>query len=459
MIRDARGLELTSAAPGAVAALDGAVLSLLAHRADLSPVLKQALTLDPGLVAAHVLAGFGALVAARADLAPQALHHLASARAALRDRGGTPREHALVQALAGWASDGSMEGAATLLEGVLRAAPRDAMALKLSHAIRFMLGDATAMRLAVETALPAWDRATPGHGYILGCHAFALEETGDAALAELTGRAAVTAAPDDLWGAHAVAHVMEREGRAHHGLAWIEALHPGMAQGGAFGRHLHWHAALFHLHLGQADAALALFDRDVAALPCEDVRDFANAASLLWRLEAQGVRVGTARWDALADLAARNATQPGLAFIDLHHVLALAAAGRRAALATKLDAMRMRAAAEVDSQARVLALVGFPAARAIALLRDDPAEAVALLLPLRHRLRALGGSEAQRDLFERMLIEAALRAGQKALGAALLGDRAAQRALGAWEAQRGAMSPARTQSSPRARQVTRLEVA
>ncbi len=459
MIRDARGLEVTSAAPAAVAALDGAVLSLLAHRADLSSMLQQALALDPGLVAAHALAGFGALVAARAELHPQALHHLAAARAALRDRGGTPREHALVRTLAAWAKDGDMEGAATLLEGVLRAAPLDAMALKLAHAIRFMLGDATAMRLAVESALPAWDRSISGYGFVLGCHAFALEETGDAAAAELTGRAGVAAAPDDLWGAHAVAHVMEREGRARHGLAWIAALHPGLAQGGSFGRHLHWHAALFHLHLGQVDAALALFDRDIAALPCEDVRDFANAASLLWRLEAQGVAVGAARWDALADLAARRATQPGLAFIDLHHVLALGAAGRHGALAAKLEAMRHRAATQVDSQARVLALVGLPAAHAIALLQDDPAEAVALLLPLRHRLRALGGSDAQRDLFERMLIEAALRAGRKALGAALLGDRAAQRALGAWEAQRGAMSAARTQSSPRACQVTRLEVA
>lgn len=459
MMRDARGLELTSAAPEAVAALDGAVLSLLAHRADLSARLKQTLALDPGLVSAHVLAGFGALVAARAELRPDALHHLFAARAALRARGGTAREHALVQALSASAEAGDMAAAATLLEGVLRGAALDAMALKLAHAIRFMLGDATAMRLAVESALPAWDRSIPGYGFVLGCHAFALEETGAAAAAELAGRAAVAVAPDDLWGAHAVAHVMEREGRARQGLAWIAGLHPGLPESGSFGRHLHWHAALFHLHLGQADAALALFDRDIAALPCEDVRDFANAASLLWRLEAQGVAVGAARWDALADLAARRADEPGLAFIDLHHVLALAAAGRRGALTMKLEAMQRRAAAEVDSQARVLALVGLPAARAIALLRDDPAEAVALLLPLRHRLRAVGGSEAQRDLFERMLIEAALRAGQKALGAALLGDRAAQRALGAWEDQRGAMSPARTQSSPRACQVTRLEVA
>ena len=440
MIPDVRGLSVTSEAPLAVAALDDAVASLLAHRADLPEHLARALGADPGLVPARVLAGLGLLVQARAPLHPQALAHLASARASLRERGGTPREAALVGALASWAEDGDMDAAATHLEGVLRAAPHDAMALKLAHAIRFMLGDAVAMRLAVETALPAWDAGTPGHGYILGCHAFALEETGDGAAAELSGRAALTIAPDDLWGAHAVAHVMEGEGRARQGLAWIEALHPRLAAGGSFGRHLHWHAALFHLHLGDGEAALALFDRRIGAAPCDDVRDFANAASLLWRLEAQGIAAGARRWDALARIAAEAAGQPGLAFIDLHHVLALGAAGRRRELDTKLEAMRLRTLTQADSQARVLATIGLPVARGIAAaLRDDPAEAVALLLPLRGRMRALGGSDAQRDLFDRILIDAALRSGRRAVVAMLLRDRLGRRAFGAWEARCTAM--------------------
>jgi tetratricopeptide (TPR) repeat protein len=440
---DARGLALTTEAPAAVQALDRAVHALLAHRADLGDHLQAALVADSGLVAARVLGGFGALVQARQALQAQALAHLAAARAALALRGGTVREATLVQALAAWAEEGDMPRTATLLEGILRADPLDAMTLKLAHAIRFMLGDAPAMRLAVEAARPAWTAATPGHGYVLGCHAFALEETGAAAAAERIGRDAVAAAPDDLWGAHAVAHVMEATGNARPGLAWIAELGPRIEAGGAFGRHLHWHAALFHLHLGQTDAALALFDREVAGspsggAPSEDVRDFANAASLLWRLQAQGVAVGSARWDALADFAERGAAQPGLAFIDLHHVLALGAAGRRDALGAKIEAMRRRAFAEVDTQARVVAAVGLPAARGIAAaLAGDAAEAVALLLPLRRDLVRLGGSHAQRDLFDRVLIQACLEAGQRALATLLLRDRAGQRALGAWEARCG----------------------
>jgi hypothetical protein len=434
-MRDERGLELTTDSPAAVAALAQSVTALLAHRAELATHLQAALAADPGLVAARCLAGFGSLMQARAALQGPALAHLGAARAALRQRGGTAREAALVDALADWAERGDMAAAATRLEGVLRAVPLDAMALKLAHGIRFMLGDAPAMRLAVESALPAWDATVPGHGYILGCHAFALEETGARQEAERTGRQAVAQAPDDLWGAHAVAHVMEGDGRARQGLGWIAELGPRIAAGGAFGRHIHWHAALFHLHLDEADAALALFDAQLA-LPSEDVRDFANAASLLWRLEAQGMAVGGARWDALAELATQAADQPGLAFIDLHHVLALGAAGRQAALATKLEAMRQRAMTQVDSQARVVARLGLPAAQGIAAaLRGDAAEAVALLLPLRPMMQALGGSAAQRDLFERLLIQSCLAAGRGALAALLLRDRAGLRALGAWEAR------------------------
>lgn len=437
-MRDVRGLEMTTDAPAAVAALDQAVAALLAHRADAGSHVQRALQADPGLVAARCLGGFGALIQARGSLQDTALTHLGAARAALCQRGGTVREAALVGALEAWAVQGDMPAAATRLEALLRADPLDALALKLAHAIRFMLGDAPAMRLAVEAALPAWDASVPGHGYILGCHAFALEETGEAAAAERIGRQAVAAAPDDLWGAHAVAHVLERAGRAGPGLDWIAELGPRLAAGGAFGRHIHWHAALFHLHLGQAEAALALFDHHVAAAPSEEVRDFANAASLLWRLEAQGLPVGAARWAALADVAARQAADPGLAFIDLHHVLALGAAGRVAELEAKLAAMRLRALAQTDTQARLLAPLGLPAAQGIAAaLRGDAAEAVALLLPLRPQMQRLGGSDAQRDLFERILIQACLQAGQSALATLLLHDRVGQRARGAWEARLG----------------------
>ncbi len=355
------------------------------------------------LVAGHAMAGFAQMIAARGDLAAEARRSLVRARAALLAHGGTPRERALVQALAAWAEGGDMERAAAGLEAIVQEQPRDVLALRLAHGIRFMLGDAPAMRHAIEQALPHWDAALPGHAHLLGCHAFALEETGEPERAEAVGRRAVAMEPSDLWGAHAVAHAMGAQGRMREGLAWLRWLEPHLAGGSNFVRHVHWHRALFHLALGENDAALALHDEKVWDTPGDDVRDLMNAASLLWRLGAAGVTVAPWRWEGLADAAARRVGEHAWAFADLHLVLCLAGAGRREALARMLASLAARAGTEADNQARVHAAVGLAAARGVAAaVAGDPAEGARLLDAALPRLHETGGSHAQRALFVAM---------------------------------------------------------
>ena len=45
------------------------------------------------------------------------------------------------------------------------------------------------------------------------------------------------------------------------------------------------------------------------------------------------------------------------------------------------------------------------------------------MLPLRHRIRAIGGSHAERDLFAQMVIQAALKCDKYPLARALLHER------------------------------------
>lgn len=403
MLHDPRGIPLTTRSGVAAEALEAAVMALLGQKAAAGERLAAALAADPMLVAGHAMAGFAQMIAARGDLAAEARRSLARARAALQARGGTPRERALVQALAAWAEGGDMERAAAGLEAIVQEQPRDVLALRLAHGIRFMLGDAPAMRDAIEQALPHWDASLPGHAHLLGCHAFALEETGEPERAEAVGRRAVAMEPSDLWGAHAVAHAMGAQGRMREGLAWLRWLEPHLAGGSNFVRHVHWHRALFHLALGENDAALALHDEKVWDTPGDDVRDLMNAASLLWRLEAAGVTVAAWRWGGLADAAARRVGEHAWAFADLHLVLCLAGAGRREALARMLASLAARAGTEADSQARVHAAVGLAAARGVAAaVVGDPVEGTRLLDAALPRLHETGGSHAQRALFVAM---------------------------------------------------------
>src|SRR5215472_9397859 len=69
--------------------------------------------------------------------------------------------------------------------------PRDILAQKLRQYRRFYSGESKRMRDVLARALPAWDARVPGYGFVLGCHAFGLEETGDYAAAERAGREAI----------------------------------------------------------------------------------------------------------------------------------------------------------------------------------------------------------------------------------------------------------------------------
>lgn len=453
----ARGLASTTEHAEAEAALDRTIEAVLGHRADAASHLAAALAVDPGLVMGHALAGLMACLQARRSLDQAAARSLGAARTGLRLRGGTPREHAFIASLAAWQEGGDMAQAALHLEQHLLTYPLDAAALKLAHGIRFMLGDSPGLRLPIERALPAWNDEMPHAGYIRGCHAFALEETGDVWRAERVGRHAVALQPADLWGAHAVAHALESSGRAREGIGWLDSVARQMAGLGNFARHIDWHRALFHLHLHEGEAALALYDSRVCDIMSEDYRDLANAASLLWRMAAQGVPVGAARWDALADLAERRIGDHSLVFADLHHVITLAAAGRAASLHAFLGGMRGRALRDTDTQARLHASIGLPLAEGIAAaLGGRPAGALHLAPLLRRDLQRVGGSHAQRDVFERLLIEATHAAGQKRAASAMLGERAVRRAPGAWEdgllgqiAQSEAMRAAASPSSSR----------
>ena len=59
----------------------------------------------------------------------------------------------------------------------------------------------------------------------------------------------------------------------------------------------------------------------------------------------------------------------------------------------------------------------------LAALQGEYAEAVAKLLPLRPWLQSLGGSHAQRDVFDLTTIQAAIQAHQHELAVALLCER------------------------------------
>lgn len=402
MHHDRRGIAVTTSSAAACRHLDAAVSSVLAHRADANGHLAAALAADADFALAHCLSGFLLLLLGRSDQVSAGRCALGRARASLGRRGGTAREHALAAALDAWCS-GEMELAAAILEASLADHPLDAMTAKLVHALRFMLGDALGMRRSIESVLPAWSEDVPGFGFMLGCHAFALEETGALAVAEATGRRALAFEPEDVWACHAVAHVFDARNQAACGLAWIRAHSGRWCAVNNFARHLAWHEALFHLARKDCDAALALYDGIIRAGTTDDYRDMANAAALLLQLERYGCAAGR-RWEELADIAERGARDHALVFARLHDLLCLVGAGRWDAAYRGFAAMDVDARSGQGTQARLLAPLGLPLAKLI--LAGSEAALPRSMAQLRNAIARLGGSRAQRRTFEQILDDA-----------------------------------------------------
>ncbi|MBV9522297.1 MAG: tetratricopeptide repeat protein [Alphaproteobacteria bacterium] len=444
---DRRGIAVTTESRAAVHHLDAAVRSVLGHRTDAGEHLGHALAADPGLAVGHCLAGFAQMLLGRGELVETARRSAGMARKSFAERGATRREDHLHLALVSWI-DGDMESCAATLEGLLIAQPLDALVFKLLHQLRFMLGDAAGMRLAAETASPAWAVGVPDRGFILGCRAFALEETDEIDAAERLGREALEAEPGDAWGCHAVAHVFEARCRPAEGVAWLAAHRDRLSGLNNFAQHLAWHAALFRLEQGRNDAALDLYDREIRAERRDDYRDIANAASLLWRLESSGVDIGR-RWEELADIAERRIADHALVFAQLHYAMCLVGAGRDRPVIDMLAAMRCEASQGFGTQSSLLARVGLPMAKALfAFSTGEAQRAAEIAVPLRQDLAGIGGSRAQRDVFERMLIDIMIAARRLDEARAMVKERLSARPGESWARDR--LARLGTKAPPRA---------
>ncbi len=417
---DRWGHPVTAAGAEAARHLDDTLMAYLALARDTGEHLKAALTADPGMVMAHVLKGYFFLLMGSGALKARVPKSLEAAQAGAAK--ATDRERAHVAALGHWLADDAGRAVATW-EAILAEQPRDVLALRLAHHAYFYQGAAGDMRASLERAMKAWDKDVPGYGFVLGMQAFALEEQGDLAAAEDAGRRAVAHNPDDPWAVHAVAHVMETADRHGEGIAWIDDTEPHWSRANNFRYHLVWHRALLHLGRGETHAVLAHYDRFLWDPASDEYLDLCNDASLLLRLEMLGVDVGD-RWRALADKVAERTDEHILAFIDCHFVAALAGDRRLKAARQMVAGMQAKGGAFEIGAAVGDAL--------LAHRENDYRRAADLLTGARADIVRMGGSHAQRDLFELMLIDAALKAGDHARAKALLAERTAAKPRDPW---------------------------
>ncbi|MBV1927829.1 MAG: tetratricopeptide repeat protein, partial [Rhodobacteraceae bacterium] len=141
------------------------------------------------------------------------------------------------------------------------------------------------------------------------------------------------------------------------------------------------------------------------------------------RLELDGIDIGD-RWEELADLSAARTEDGCLVFADLHYLLALTNDGRDGEVNQMLQRIHKNAQADACETDRCMASPGLSAAKGLQAFGESRFEdAFRHLAGARDTMQLAGGSHAQRDVFERMTIDAGIRAGYLDQAESLLDDR------------------------------------
>ena len=416
-MNDLRGVP--SGSPSALArdSHERALRHLVSFYGDPMAAFDATIAADPGWGLARVIEAVFILTLTEPNMLPQARQLLVEAEPLMA---GAPAHEQGHFGAAQAALGGRWREACARWDALLLDQPRDLLALAAAHLFDFYRGDARNLRARVARVLPEWPTSDPLQPFVQGMHAFGLEENNLYPQAEAAGREALARDPRGPWAIHAVAHVMEMQGRHDEGVHWLEDGSAGWADNG-LAVHLWWHLALFRLETLATTSALALFDARIAGAASVVNLQWLDASALLWRLQLLGVDVGS-RWQALATEWAEPVAHAGhYAFNDVHALLAFIGSGDMARAQALLSASSAQANADNAGMARE---VGVPLMQGLMAFANGDADAAChTLYPLRSVAHHFGGSHAQRDLIDQTLLAAAARSSHQAAGRALLNER------------------------------------
>ncbi|MFZ9486599.1 MAG: tetratricopeptide repeat protein [Alphaproteobacteria bacterium] len=421
---DGRDLPLsTSSGHAAARYREGIDLMLSAWPGAAAP-LDDAIAADPGFALAHAararLHGIrGEAEAARARIA------MAGELAA---RDGDARERSHVAVLSSAIHGRSAEALRRALEHADRW-PRDVVVLGLplgAFGLYAFSGMATHDQARVDLCERHAAHFAGDDWWFLAYRGWSHAENGDAARGRELGERSLALRRENANAVHALAHAMFEGGAGDDAARLLAGWLPGYDQGGTLHGHLAWHGALAALERGDVADALATYERHVRpsaslGLPLNVLSD---CVSFLWRLRACGFEAPAGAWDAVAAYAAPLHPRAGFPFADVHMAMLDAATGRRAAVERRVAGL----AALVEAGTLAAGPVVPALCRAVLAFAEGDDEGCARLIePVLAEVPRIGGSGAQREVFEDTLLVALMRGGEAGKARALLDQRLRRR--------------------------------
>ena len=422
-VKDRYDLPISTNSSAAAESFQEGVDRLLSQNFGPEEKLQQAIDADEGFALAHADLAYNWMLRVQPAEAKESIQRAQSLAA-----GVTAREAKHIECIALFIAGNSPQSLALIREH-LAEFPRDALMSRLAQR-HFMQGCSGAgVANFPEELFAMLTELEPFYGddwSFLGQYAFAHHETGLLDKSYELARRSLDLCPTNAVASHSVTHVFFERGNANGGGDFLGNWLTAFDKRAPYHIHLSWHQALFELARGRYEQALGLYETYIRpSVLAKSAGSLADSASLMWRMQVYSGVAPSVPWEEVRDQAAPAADRPGPPFRDAHAALAFAAAGDDEALGRMMDGLR-----EIGHKGNAVAEeVTLPLVQGIhSFAQGDYSQAVRLIEPVAGQLTRLGGSHAQREVFEDTLLEAYLRAEQFDKAEAMLDSRLKRRA-------------------------------
>ena len=422
MLKSRNGLTITTNSPAAADRYQEGLDLVLSQNYGPDAKLQEAIEADEGFAMAHVALAYVLHLQMNVPAAR------AAAEKAVELAAGCSQEERQLARIVHSFTHGKGTEAIGLVHEHLDEFPTDTLALRVGQRL-YMLGCFGAGVPDFPNHLMAMMRkVAPANGddwAFLGQYAFAHHETNQPEKAMDLATRSLEGNPQNAVASHSVTHSYFEQGDAANGGRWLSDWLDGFDRRASYNTHLSWHLALFELAQGRYSQALDLYETHIRpGVQARNLSNLQDAASLLWRLQIYSGEQPAKPWDEVRDMALPAADGPGAAFRDCHAALAFAGAGDAEATQKMVDRLTAQGEKGDDLSREMTLPIALGAAAFVA---GDYDEAADLMGPTYPVLARIGGSHAQREVFEDTLLETYIRAGRYDDAKGMLDERLSRR--------------------------------
>lgn len=406
MKQDWLGNTVTAGSNETVAGVNDFIEGFLAYEAKAANILKAAED-APDNCLANAYSALFYMFLESSDAPGLARPYIEKAEAAAPK--ATAREQLTTTIVRAWV-DGDIPRVFRLSNQAAKEYPRDLAMVKQAQYHYFNVGNCAGMLSMAEQVLDQ-NRDVP---YMHGLAAFGFEQCHLMEEAEASARKAISMRRKEPWAHHALAHVLLTQGRTQEGLDFLTDMSETWVDLNSFmSTHNWWHLCLFLINQGRYPEVLDIYDQHIWGIWKEYSQDQIGAVSLLLRLELVGVDVGD-RWKDVGEHLKPRVNDFVQPFLSMQYLYGLARAGLAEADQLMENMRKFAADAPALTREAWEAVCVTASEGLLAHARGDHEQAFRKMSAAMPRLIEIGGSHAQRGLFEQILLDSLIKTGRYA---------------------------------------------